>query len=284
MTESNPTTSAGIGSDADRELKSRHRSMWASGDYPAVAADLVWPLGAKLVDATGVNAGDRVLDIAAGTGSAAIRAAEQGAVVVASDLVPELFEAGRRNAADAGVELEWVEADAERLPFDDAAFDAAISAIGVMFAPHHEAAAGELLRVVRPGGRVGVLSWTPEGFIGRMFRAMKPFAAPLPPGAQPAPLWGDESHVRELLGDAVDGVEVQRDSVAIDRFATGAEFRDYFKANYGPTIAVYRRIADDADAVRALDDALAALGDTQLKSDGDGTMRWEYLVVTATRR
>ncbi|MCD5348098.1 class I SAM-dependent methyltransferase [Agromyces sp. S2-1-8] len=284
MTESNPTTSAGIGSDADRELKSRHRSMWASGDYPAVAADLVWPLGAKLVDATGVNAGDRVLDIAAGTGSAAIRAAEQGAVVVASDLVPELFEAGRRNAADAGVELEWVEADAERLPFDDAAFDAAISAIGVMFAPHHEAAAGELLRVVRPGGRVGVLSWTPEGFIGRMFRAMKPFAAPLPPGAQPAPLWGDESHVRGLLGDAVDGVEVQRDSVAIDRFATGAEFRDYFKANYGPTIAVYRRIADDADAVRALDDALAALGDTQLKSDGDGTMRWEYLVVTATRR
>lgn len=284
MTESNPTTSAGIGSDADRELKSRHRSMWASGDYPAVAADLVWPLGAKLVDATGVNAGDRVLDIAAGTGSAAIRAAEQGAVVVASDLVPELFEAGRRNAADAGVELEWVEADAERLPFDDAAFDAAISAIGIMFAPHHEAAAGELLRVVRPGGRVGVLSWTPEGFIGRMFRAMKPFAAPLPPGAQPAPLWGDESHVRELLGDAVDGVEVQRDSVAIDRFATGAGFRDYFKANYGPTIAVYRRIADDADAVRALDDALAALGDTQLKSDGDGTMRWEYLVVTATRR
>ncbi|MFD5865694.1 class I SAM-dependent methyltransferase [Agromyces sp. NPDC127015] len=284
MTESNPTTSAGVGSDADRELKSRHRSMWASGDYPAVAADLVWPLGAKLVDATGVNAGDRVLDIAAGTGSAAIRAAEQGAVVVASDLVPELFEAGRRNAADAGVELEWVEADAERLPFDDAAFDAAISAIGIMFAPHHEAAAGELLRVVRPGGRVGVLSWTPEGFIGRMFRAMKPFAAPLPPGAQPAPLWGDESHVRELLGDAVDGVEVQRDSVAIDRFATGAEFRDYFKANYGPTIAVYRRIADDADAVQALDDALAALGDTQLKSDGDGTMRWEYLVVTATRR
>lgn len=284
MTESNPTTSAGVGSDADRELKSRHRSMWASGDYPAVAADLVWPLGAKLVDATGVNAGDRVLDIAAGTGSAAIRAAEQGAVVVASDLVPELFEAGRRNAADAGVELEWVEADAERLPFDDAAFDAAISAIGIMFAPHHEAAAGELLRVVRPGGRVGVLSWTPEGFIGRMFRAMKPFAAPLPPGAQPAPLWGDESHVRELLGDAVDGVEVQRDSVAIDRFATGAGFRDYFKANYGPTIAVYRRIADDADAVRALDDALAALGDTQLKSDGDGTMRWEYLVVTATRR
>ncbi|UOQ90152.1 methyltransferase domain-containing protein [Agromyces endophyticus] len=284
MTGTNPTTSAGVDTDADRELKAKHRSMWASGDYPAVAADLVWPLGARLVDAVGVRAGDRVLDVAAGTGSAAIRAAARGADVVASDLAPELFEAGRRNAADAGVDLEWVEADAEHLPYDDAAFDAAISAIGIMFAPHHEAAAGELLRVTRPGGRVGVLSWTPEGFIGRMFRAMKPFAPPLPEGTQPAPLWGDESHVRTLFGDAVDDVEVQRDSVVVDHFATGAEFRDYFKANYGPTIAVYRRIADDADAVRALDDALAALGDTQLQTDGDGAMRWEYLLVTATRR
>ncbi|MFF2272232.1 class I SAM-dependent methyltransferase [Agromyces sp. NPDC058136] len=284
MTESNPTVAAGVGSDADRELKAKHRGMWASGDYPAVAAELVWPLGASLVDAVGVSPGDRVLDIAAGTGSAAIRAAERGADVVASDLAPELFEAGRRNAADAGVELEWVEADAEQLPFDDGSFDTAISAIGIMFAPHHEASAGELLRVVRPGGRVGVASWTPDGFIGRMFRAMKPFAPPLPAGAQPAPLWGDEAHVRALLGDAVDGVEVQRGAVTIGRFATGAEFRDYFKANYGPTIAVYRRIAEDADAVRALDDALAALGDTQLKTAGDGTMPWEYLLVTATRR
>lgn len=284
MTPSNPTSPAGVGSDADRELKARHRSMWASGDYSAVATDLVWPLGSHLVAATGLHPGDRVLDIAAGTGSAAIRAAGEGAVVVASDLTPELFEAGRRNAAAAEVELEWVEADAEQLPFHDAAYDAAISAIGIMFAPHHEAAAGELLRVVRPGGRVGVLSWTPEGFIGRMFRTMKPFSPPLPEGAQPAPLWGDESHVRELLGDAVDGVEVVRDTVTVDHFDTGAEFRDYFKANYGPTIAVYRRIADDADAVRTLDDALAALGDTQLKTDGDGAMRWEYLLVTATRR
>lgn len=284
MTESTPTAAAGIGSDDDRELKARHRAMWASGDYPAVAADLVWPLGERLVDAAGVRSGDRVLDVAAGTGSAAIRAAAKGADVVASDLAPELFEAGRRNAADAGVELDWVEADAERLPFDDGDFDAAISAIGIMFAPHHEAAAGELLRVVRPGGRVGVLSWTPDGFIGRMFRAMKPFAPPLPAGAQPAPLWGDESHVRELLGEDVDDVAVERGAVTIDHFATGAEFRDYFKANYGPTIAVYRRIADDADAVRALDDTLAALGDTQLKAAGDGTMPWEYLLVTATRR
>ncbi|GAA1778981.1 class I SAM-dependent methyltransferase [Agromyces lapidis] len=278
------STSAITASDADRELKAKHRSMWASGDYPTLAADLIWSLGPRLVAAAGVHDGDRVLDIAAGSGNAAIPAAERGAAVVASDLAPELFAVGRRNATEAGVSLEWREADAEDLPFEDAAFDAAISCVGIMFAPHHETAASELLRVVRPGGRIGLLSWTPEGFIGRMFGVMKPFAPPLPEGATPAPRWGDEAHVRALLGDEVDDVVAVRETVAITRFASGAEFRDYFKSHYGPTIAVYRRIADDADAVRALDDALAALGDEQLAGDASRTLEWEYLLVTATRR
>ncbi|MFF2493459.1 class I SAM-dependent methyltransferase [Agromyces sp. NPDC058064] len=278
------TTSAITASDADRELKARHRSMWASGDYPRLASDLIWSLGPRLVAATGVHDGDRVLDIAAGSGNAAIPAAQRGAAVVASDLAPELFAVGRRNAAEAGVSLEWREADAEDLPFEDSAFDAAISCVGIMFAPHHEAAASELLRVVRPGGRIGLLSWTPEGFIGRMFGVMKPFAPPLPEGATPAPRWGDEAHVRGLLGDEVEDFVAVRETVAITQFASGAEFRDYFKSHYGPTIAVYRRIADDADAVRALDDALAVLGDEQLASDANGALEWEYLLVTATRR
>jgi len=276
-------TTAITGTDADRELKARHRSMWASGDYPTLASDLIWSLGPRLVAATAPNPGDRVLDIAAGSGNAAIPAAERGATVVASDLAPELFTVGRRHAAEAGVEVEWREADAEDLPFEDAAFDAAISCVGIMFAPHHEVAAAELLRVVRPGGRIGILSWTPEGFIGRMFRAMKPFAPPLPEGASPAPLWGDEAHVRSLLGDAVDDVVAVRETVAIEPFASGVEFRDYFKSHYGPTIAVYRRIADDPEAVQALDEALAALGDDQLRDDPTGVMRWEYLLFTATR-
>ncbi|MFF2389579.1 class I SAM-dependent methyltransferase [Agromyces sp. NPDC058104] len=280
MTDTTATTA----SDADRELKARHRSMWASGDYPRLASDLIWSLGPRLVAATGVRDGDRVLDIAAGSGNAAIPAAERGASVVASDLAPELFAVGRRNAAETGVSLEWREADAEDLPFEDAAFDAAISCVGIMFAPHQEAAASELLRVVRPGGRIGLLSWTPEGFIGRMFGVMKPFAPPLPEGATPAPRWGDEVHVRGLLGEEVEDFVAVRETVAITQFANGAEFRDYFKSHYGPTIAVYRRIADDADAVRALDDALAVLGDEQLASDANGALEWEYLLVTATRR
>ena len=273
-----------VRTDADRELKARHRSMWASGDYPTLAWELIWDLGPRLVAATGVHPGDRVLDIAAGSGNAAIPAARAGATVVASDLTPELFAVGRRRAADAGVTVEWREADAEDLPFRDAQFDAAVSCVGIMFAPHHALAAAELLRVVRPGGRIGLLSWTPQGFVGEMFRTMKPFAAPLPDGAQPAPLWGDEDHVRSLLGDGVEDVAAVRDTVAIEEFATGAEFRDYFKTHYGPTIAVYRRIADDPAAVAALDEALADLGDRHLRLGNGGTVEWEYLLITATRR
>src|SRR5688500_2866971 len=188
---------------ADAELKARHRAMWASGDYPSMVETFLTPLGPRLVEACAITPGMRVLDVASGTGNAAIPAAARGADVVASDLTPELFEAGRRRAADAGVELEWVEADAEHLPFDDESFDVVISAIGVMFAPHHQDAADELVRVCRRGGTLGLLSWTPEGMLGALFRTMRPFMAPPPPGAQPAPLWGSEDHLRELFGDRV---------------------------------------------------------------------------------
>ena len=176
--------------DADRALKAKHRAMWALGDYPALATDIIPDLGAVLVEAAGVGPGDRVLDVAAGSGNAAIPAALAGASVVASDLTPELLEAGRRQAEQRGVELEWRQADAEALPFADGEFDAVLSCVGVMFAPHHQASADELVRVCRPGGTIGLLSWTPEGFIGQMFATMKPYAPPPPPGAQPPPLWG----------------------------------------------------------------------------------------------
>src|SRR4051794_7586517 len=177
--------------------------MWASGDYPAMVETWLTPLGPRLVDAAGIGAGMRVLDVAAGTGNAAIPAAQRGADVVASDLTPELLEVGRRRAGDAGVDLDWVEADAEALPFPDEAFDVVMSAIGVMFAPHHEAAAAELVRVCRPGGTIALLSWTPAGMIGSLFRLMSGYAPPLAPGVQPPPRWGDEDHVRALLGGRV---------------------------------------------------------------------------------
>jgi SAM-dependent methyltransferase len=262
------------------DLKTRHRAMWALGDYPAVAADVIPDLGPTLVEAAGIAAGERVLDVAAGSGNAALPAALAGAHVVASDLTPDLVEAGRRLAQDRGVELTWEVADAEALPYDDGSFDAVISCVGVMFAPHHQQAADELLRVTRPGGRIGLISWTPGGFIGQMFSTMKPFAPPPPAGVQPPPLWGEEAHVRELFGDRVTELSATARDLSVDRFATGADFRDYFKACYGPTIAVYRSIADDPERVAVLDRELAELGDRFLV---DGAMPWEYLLVVATR-
>ncbi len=262
-------------------VAAKHRAMWASGDYAKLAAELVSPLGPVLVQATGIAAGDRVLDVAAGTGNAAVPAAEAGANVVASDLCPELLEQGARQAAERGVDLEWREANAHELPFGDDEFDVVMSCIGVMFAPFHQLAADQLVRVCKPGGRIGLISWTPEGHIGQLWSAMKPYAPPPPPGAQPPPLWGQEDHVRALLGDRVTDVVTERRMLTVDHFADGAEFRDYFKAVYGPTIAVYRNIEDDPDRVAALDADIAAVGDSVL-SDAS-TMEWEYLLLTARK-
>jgi SAM-dependent methyltransferase len=269
----------------DAALKARHRAMWALGDYPRVADEIVGPLGAGLVAAVRVTSSDVVLDVAAGTGNAAIPAARTGATVTACDLTPELLEAGRRHAAATGVRLRWDQADAERLPYPDASYDAVISCLGVMFAPHHQDSAGELLRVCRPGGRVGLLSWTPDGFLGRMLKALSPYAPPPPPGASPAPLWGDPEHVLALLGDRVTDVHAERHTRRVDQFTDAAGWRDYFKTNYGPVIAVYRHVGDDPNSVAALDAALVELADDHDLRDGTAglVMEWEYLLLTARR-
>jgi SAM-dependent methyltransferase len=263
------------------DLAARHRALWALGDYAAIAADLVAPLGPELVAACGIGTGDRVLDVAAGTGNAAIPAAVTGAHVVASDLCPDLLLRGRQLATDRGVELHWREGNAEALPFADDEFDVVMSCIGVMFAPHHQQAADELARVCRPGGRIGVISWTPEGFIGQLFAIMKPYVPAPPAGVSAPPLWGSEAYVGSLLGDAVVDFTTQRRDLFVDTFPDGAAFRDYFKANYGPTIAAYRGIADDPARVAALDADIAALGDRNIN---DGSMDWQYLLVTARER
>jgi SAM-dependent methyltransferase len=266
---------------ANRELAAKHRAMWAAGDYPKLAAELVAPLGPVLVEACGIRSGERVLDVAAGTGNAAIPAALAGATVVASDLTPELLEHGRATAGQLGAHLTWQEANAEALPFADDEFDTVMSCIGVMFAPHHQAAADELVRVCKPGGTIGLINWTPEGHIGRLFAAMKPHVPPPPPGVQSPPLWGNEDHVRGLLGDQVD-VVTERRMLTVNAFADGAAFRDYFKSVYGPTISAYRAIGDDADRVAALDADIAAVGDRFVS--GPSTMKWEYLLVVARKR
>lgn len=269
--------------EADRALKTKHKALWSLGDYPAVAAEVIPATGPALVQACGIHAGQRVLDVGAGSGNAAIPAALTGADVIASDLAPALLDAGRQHAEAQGATLEWQEADAEALPYADAGFDVVMSCVGVMFAPHHQAAAAELTRVCRPGGTIGLLSWTPQGFIGQMFATMKPYAPPPPPGAQPPPLWGDESHVRSLLGDRVADVKARKDNLTVDRFGTPEEFRDFFKRTYGPTIAVYRNIAEEPDKVAALDLELAGLAERHFDVAAR-TMDWEYLLLTATRR
>lgn len=272
--------------DADAQVKARHRALWASGDYPAVAAELIPELGPRLVAACGIRGGQRVLDVAAGSGNAAIPAAAAGATVVASDLTPELFDAGREIAARNGLELQWTEADAEALPFADNDFDVVMSCVGAMFAPRHQVTADELVRVTRPGGTIGLINWTPTGFIGQLFATMKPYAPPPPPGASPAPLWGSEDHVRELFGDKVTDLVVQRETVLINQCATPHEFREYWKSNYGPTIATYRFNADDPAKVGDLDrDFLKFLEEWNQSGEPDSTLyRAEYLLVTAVKR
>jgi SAM-dependent methyltransferase len=278
------TTSSAPGA----ELKAKHRAMWAFGDYPSVADEVIPALGPALVAACHVQAGQKVLDVAAGSGNAAIPAARLGADVVASDLTPELLERGKADAAAAGVSLEWREADAEALPFEDDAFDVTMSVVGVMFAPHHQESADELVRVTRPGGTIGLISWTPEGFIGQMFATMKPYVAPPPAGVSPPPLWGKEEHVRELLGDRVEDVVAERRMLTVDRFGAPEEFRDFFKATYGPTIAAYKQIADRPDKVASLDAELADLARRAFEAtegtDAAGTMQWEYLLLTCRVR
>lgn len=257
--------------------------MWASGDYPSMVETFLLPLGPRLVQACGIGPGVRVLDVAAGTGNASLRAAEAGAIVTASDLTPELLEAGRHDAEARGLELDWAEADAENLPFEDASFDVVMSSIGAMFAPHHQAVADELVRVCRPGGTIGLLSWTPDGMLGHLFKTMGPFAPAPPPGAQPPPLWGSETHLQGLFGGRVQWDTLERDVLEITAFARPRDYGEHFKARYGPTITVR------ANAVREgreaeFDEALDAFCDEWNRGTPDqARFEKEFLVAVGTR-
>jgi SAM-dependent methyltransferase len=257
--------------------------MWASGDYPSMVETFLLPLGPRLVDACGIVPGMRVLDVAAGTGNAAIPAAERGADVVASDLTPELFDAGRRRAEDADVDIEWVAADAEDLPFEDDSFDLVMSSIGAMFAPSHQATANELVRVCKPLGTVGLLSWTPDGMLGALFRTMAPFAPPAPTGAQSPPLWGSETHLDGLLGGRVQVQTQRREVLEVTAFDEPREYGRFFKARYGPTIAIRANAARNGRA-EEFDAALDAFCDEWNLGNGDGAyFEMEYLLTVGTR-
>jgi SAM-dependent methyltransferase len=268
---------------SDTELKARHAGMWASGSYPKMVETFLLPLGPRLVAACGIGPGMRVLDVGAGTGNASIPAAEAGAEVTASDLTPELLDAGRARAEAVGRELGWVVADAERLPFADASFDVVMSSIGVMFAPHHQDAADELVRVCRPGGRIGLLSWTPEGMIGALFATMKPFSPPPPPGASPAPLWGGEPHQDELFGDRVAFTGRTRGVLEVTAFERPRDYGEHFKAYYGPTIAARANAVRNGQEAE-FDDALDRFCDEWNRGTPErARFEMEYSLAVGTR-
>jgi ubiquinone/menaquinone biosynthesis C-methylase UbiE len=239
------------------------REVWAAGDYPAVARFITSAADA-CVRAAGVGPGDHVLDVACGNGNAAIAAARAGAIATGVDITPELLDAARAVAPD----VEWIEGDAQDLPFDDDSFDVVLSTFGCMFAPDHRRTAAEIARVVRPGGRIAIASWTPEGSIGDFFRTVARHAPP-PPGDSPL-LWGTEAHVRELFG----AVATERQAVRF-QFASAQAAAEFYFHNFGPIVAARAVVEDEAALLDDLRTMFAEHG------ADDGPYPGEYLMAVA---
>jgi ubiquinone/menaquinone biosynthesis C-methylase UbiE len=260
-------------------LKARQRTMWGSGDYAVIGATL--PIVAEgLCESADVRAGERVLDVATGTGNAAIAAARRFAHVVGVDYVESLLERGRERAAAERLTVEFRTGDAEALPCADASFDVVLSTFGVMFAPDHARAARELARACRPGGRIALASWTPDGFIGEMLRVVGRHVPPPPAGAKPPALWGTEAHVRELFGGAARELRASRREFTF-RYASARHFVDVFRRWYGPTVQAFKNL--DAGAQEALARDLEALLARRHRGGGGLVVPGEYLEVVITR-
>ena len=265
------------------DVRAAVRAMWALGDYNRFATELDSQLGRDLVEACGIGAGQRVLDVAAGTGNVAIRAAEAGADVVASDITVENMKAGEQEASQRGVELEWVEGDAQALPFGDGEFDVVTSSAGAMFAPDQQAVADELLRVCRPGGTIGMANFTPNGIAAEFFGVLGPYLPP-PPADAPSPLlWGDEAHVRELFEDRVSSLEASERELVETVPGTPADYCNFYRQTFGPVIAAFASVEDDPERSAALGrEFLDFVNGANTGSVDEPTeLRFEYLLVVA---
>jgi ubiquinone/menaquinone biosynthesis C-methylase UbiE len=261
-------------------IKQRQQATWASGDFAVVGVTLQI-VGESLAEAADVRANERVLDVAAGNGNATLAAARRFAKVISTDYVPALLEKGRARAAAEGLNVEFQVADAEALPFEDGSFDVALSTFGVMFAPDHQRAAGELLRVVRDGGRIGMANWTPQGFIGQMFKTIGAHVPP-PAGLKSPALWGTEDYLRELFGDRVADMRVERKMFNF-RYASPAHFVQVFREFYGPTFKAFAALAPEQQG--ALEHDLTTLIE-RFNTAGSASLvvPSEYLEVVITKR
>ncbi len=254
--------------------------VWSEGDF-AMVASLVVTQSDELAEALEIVPGERVLDVACGSGNAAICAARRAwGNTVGCDFVPELLERGRERAAAERLEVEFVEADAQELPFEDASFDVTISVFGAMFAPDQAKTAAELLRVTKPGGRIGMANWIPEGGIGRMFMTMAKHAPP-PPGLDPPLLWGTEARLRELFGDGISDLRIET-RIARQGFRSIDHYMEFFRTYFGPVKMAFERVGAEGEA--ALDqDLRALLAEENTAGDRALVLEPEYLQVVATR-
>ncbi len=262
-------------------VKSRQQSTWASGDFSVVASRIVFQ-AEHLCETADVQAGWRVLDVATGSGNAAIAAARRGCEVVGVDYVPTLLERGRSRAAAEHLDVRFVEGDAEDLCFPDASFDAVISIYGVMFAPDHHRAAAELVRVCRPGGRIALASWTPDGFIGETFRIFSRYIPPAP-GLQPPVRWGDEGCLDSLFGHVAASMTNYR-RTAVFRFGSAEENVDFFRTYYGPTLRAFESL--DQPRRASLRNDLLALARRYDRNGGEGpvAITADYLETVIVRK
>ncbi len=261
-------------------IKGRQQKARSSGDYGKVGATLLM-MGELLAEAMDLHPGNRVLDVACGNGYASLAAARRFCEVVGIDYVPMLLDEGRRRAQADGLQVDFQEGDAENLPFDDASFDVVLSTLGVMFAPNQEKAARELIRVCKPGGKIGRANWVPDGYVGDLFRTMGKYVPP-PPGLKPPFRWGTEEGLGELLGEGIGSLQSRRRSF-VWRFPSARHHVEYMRGYYGPLNKAFGTL--DEEGQEALEGELISLVERYNRSE-DGTAVWaaDYLEVVATRR
>jgi SAM-dependent methyltransferase len=260
-------------------IKQRQQATWASGDFAVIGITLQI-VGEMLAEAADVRADQRVLDVAAGNGNATLAAARRFAQVTSTDYVPALLDKARVRAQAEGLSVAFQTADAEALPFEDASFDTVLSTFGVMFAPDHARAAGEMLRVVKPGGRIGLANWTPEGFIGRLFKVIGAHVPP-PAGVKSPALWGTEAHIAELFGSGAADIRCERRLFNF-RYRSTAHWIQVFRDFYGPTHKAFSAL--DAAGQQALErDVTALLDELNVAGASSMVVPGEYLEIVISR-
>lgn len=261
-------------------LKARQHAAWSAGDYAVVGATLQI-VGEELCEALDLRAGQRVLDVAAGNGNVSLAAARRWCEVVSTDYVPSLLERGSARAKADGLVIEFKEADAEALPFADGAFDAVVSTFGVMFTPNHHQAAAEMMRVCKPGGKIGLANWTPEGLIGQVFKILGRYLPP-PAGAKSPSLWGTREHLMAMFGPSAAEVSAERRDFNF-RYRSPEHFLEVLRIYYGPMLKAFATL-DAAKQESLKDDLLALLASTNKACDGTLVAPSEYLEVVITKR